>query len=189
MTEHILDEYMKITRTIENIQNKINQYKKIVEANIENSKNEEEQEEKIREFKKIIHRIKKDKEITRKYRLLKKKQKELRDSLVTNRGSLEGDETNLVISDLKSKYSLLSKHEVLFISPDDSPDNVLDNVPDNVPDDVLDDVLDNVSDNHLPRLTNRDLQNIKFEMVLRQVQKNLGQDSLKYQDNAKIMLR
>jgi hypothetical protein len=102
MTDLILDEYVKVTRIIENIQNKINRYKKNVKENIENSRNEHEQEKKIKEFKKTMSRIKGDKDITQQYRLLKKKQKELRDKLIPD--TLSFTDADSFISDLRIKY-------------------------------------------------------------------------------------
>jgi hypothetical protein len=49
MTEQLLNEYVRITFIIENIQNKLNLYKHDIENNIESSNNENEQNEKIKE--------------------------------------------------------------------------------------------------------------------------------------------
>lgn len=152
MSDLILDEYVKVTRTIENIQDKIIRYKKSVEENIENSKSEKEQEQKIKEFQKTMSRIKGDNDITKRYRLLKQKQKELRDKLIPDAISLS--EADLLIINLRKKYEALAKNKVLLID-----DEELDNIE-----------LD----------TKRSLQNIKFDMILQQVQKNLKHEDLKY---------
>lgn len=152
MTDLILDEYVKVTRTIENIQNKINRYKKSVEENIENSKSEQEQENKIKEFKKTMSRIKGDKDITQRYRILKKKQKELRDKLIPN--ELSFSEADVLIIGLRKKYEKMSKNQILFVD-----DEEFDNIE-----------LD----------VKRSLQNTRFEMILQEIQKNLKHGDLKY---------
>jgi hypothetical protein len=151
MIDLILDEYVKVTRTIENIQNKINRYKKNVEENIENLKNEKEQIVKIKEFQKTMSQIKGDKDITHRYRLLKKKQKELRDILIPGIVSLTDSE--LFISNMRQKYEKFSKNKMMIIDDDEHDCFELD--------------------------TKQSLQNSKFDVILREVQKNLNHDDLK----------
>ena len=165
MTDLILDEYVKVTRIIENIQNKINRYKKSVKENIENSRNEHEQEKKIKEFKKTMSRIKGDKDITQQYRLLKKKQKELRDKLIPDTLSLT--DADSFISDLRIKYERVSKNQVLLVDTVtprvDAVTPRVDAVTHWVDADLLNAKLDTFSS----------LQNTRFETLLQEVQKNL----------------
>ena len=112
MTEEILNEYVKITCIIENIQNKINLYKQNIEDNIEKSKNDIEQNQKIKEFVNTMTKIKEDADITQRYRKLKLKQKELKEQLIknpiiNNNNNIDID-TDIIISNLKSKYTSLS---------------------------------------------------------------------------------
>lgn len=80
--EELLDEYVKITKTIDNIQNKINMFKKTIEGKLETSTNDDEREMYLEEFKTFTLNIKNDTQLIQKYKLLNKKQKELRDQLL-----------------------------------------------------------------------------------------------------------
>jgi len=104
MKEQLLDEYVKITKTIDNIQLKLTNYKKKIEESIENSKSEEEQQNKIIEFKEIINKIKNDETISKKYKLLKKNQEEIRKKLIIN-DSIDTNEIDDKITILFKKYS------------------------------------------------------------------------------------
>lgn len=152
MSEQTLDEYVRVTKTIENIQNKINRYKIHILENIEESKSDKEQEEKLKEFRKTMKRIKGDKEITQQYRMLKIIQKELRDKLIPDSSSL--NEAEVLIIKLREKYVRMTKNQIVLVD-----DNEFDNIQ-----------LD----------AKRSLQNIRFEMILNDIQKNLKQDELKY---------
>jgi hypothetical protein len=101
MTDSLLDEYVKITKKIDIIQNKINRYKKKIELNIEKSKSEKEQNDKLQEFKEIVETIKNDPTIVGKYKLLKQRQKELRDLIISS----ADNESDLLIANMKSKYN------------------------------------------------------------------------------------
>lgn len=78
MSEDILDEYVRLTRAIENVRNKINQYKKNIDYDISNSKSEKEQQKHVDKFKNVINRIKNDDDITGKYRRVKARHQELK---------------------------------------------------------------------------------------------------------------
>ena len=110
MTEQLLNEYVRITFIIENIQNKLNLYKHDIENNIESSNNENEQNEKIKEFIETMKQIKEDADITQRYRKLKLRQKELKDILIqkTSSDTNIDIDTDIIISNLKSKYTKLS---------------------------------------------------------------------------------
>jgi len=82
MTESILDEYVRITRIIDNIQNKLTQYKKETDILIEKANTKEERENILSNFKIIMDDIKRDHIITNKYRLLRQKQLELKNQLI-----------------------------------------------------------------------------------------------------------
>jgi len=80
--EELLDEYVKITKTIDIIQNKINTFKKTIEDKIHTSTNDNEREMYLEEFKTFTLNIKNDTQLIQKYKLLNKRQKELRDQLL-----------------------------------------------------------------------------------------------------------
>ena len=111
MTDIILDEYVRVTRTIENIQTKINTYKKSIEEDIESAKSEEEQNERVKEFKNMMAKIKKDPNVTSNYRLLKKRQTELRNQIIP----IDNNDIDKTISNLKRKYIVLSRKKIVFI--------------------------------------------------------------------------
>ena len=147
----MLDEYVKITRTIENIQTKINRYIKDIEEAIENAQTEREKDEKINELKDMMHRIKNDRDITQKYRYLKERQKELRGQLTLSTQShvvVINPEPNSfdVLVDLRERYDKLAKQEIV----------------------LTDDEFDQMEYN-----THESIQNIKFDILLQEVQKNL----------------
>lgn len=106
-----LDEYVKITRTIENIQNIINRY--IKDLAIENAQTEQEKDEKINEFKDMMFRIKNDRDITQRYRYLKERQKELRERLTFPNQS--HDSILPTLDFLRSRYDKLSKQDIVVI--------------------------------------------------------------------------
>jgi type I site-specific restriction-modification system R (restriction) subunit len=114
--ESTLDEYVKTTRAIENIQNKINIYKKNIEHKIKNSKSTNEQNKKIKEFKKTIAKLKNDSEIIQKYKLLKKRKNELKEILISINLQINNNQFNAdivyvdkIITDLRIKYMLLAQ--------------------------------------------------------------------------------
>jgi len=127
---NILDEYVKITRVIENIQNKINQYIESMDEIIENTQDESERDKKIKEFKTTIERIKNDHEITQKYRQLKNRQKELRELLIPPNSNIndkmKSSNTNFtsttdnLLSDLKIRYDKLSKQQIVLVDDENS---------------------------------------------------------------------
>lgn len=100
MTDKILNEYVHITNAIENIKNKINNYKNNIINSIEESSSEDEQKYKVREFQSMMEKIKSDPSITKKYKILKERQEELRKILIPN----ETIEINNKIIELKFKY-------------------------------------------------------------------------------------
>lgn len=92
MSEKLLDEYVRITCVIENIQKKINQYRGYIENIINNADNEREQEQYVNEFKNVMDDIKNDSDITRKYRKLRNRQQELKKIILLGLSKLEIDE-------------------------------------------------------------------------------------------------
>ena len=103
----LLDEYVKITKTVDNIQEKINTYKKIIEDKIEHSTNTAECIVYREEFELFVSDIKHDPQISQKYRRLKQRQQMLRD-LLLNDTNTNTDTTYMnvdeMIHSLKSKY-------------------------------------------------------------------------------------
>jgi len=122
MSEDTLDEYVKITRTIDNIHNKINRYKLNVIDSLKYSTSEQEHKNKMLEFQNIIQKIKSDPTITNKYRALKKSQEELKKKLINSTDfdtvSSTNNDINKQLSELKEKYDVLSKKRIIII--DDS---------------------------------------------------------------------
>jgi hypothetical protein len=123
MTRKHLDEYIKITKSIENIQYEINAYKRTILDNIENAKTEKEQYEKIKEFQKTVVQLKQDPEITQKYRLLKQKQTELKNKIIyfiethiDNIDNINETKTDIekMIIHLKIKYNILAKNKIIL---------------------------------------------------------------------------
>ena len=76
MSVDILNEYVKVTSTINNIQDKLNRYKKQVQNKLDSAKSEKERDLIVKDFQENIDKMKNDSEIKRKYLNLKKKQKE-----------------------------------------------------------------------------------------------------------------
>ena len=97
----LLDEYVKITKTVDNIQEKINTYKKTIEDKIEHSTNTAECIVYREEFELFVSDIKHDPQISQKYRRLKQRQQTLRDLLLDDLTLMNVDE---MIHSLKSKY-------------------------------------------------------------------------------------
>lgn len=128
MTEANLDEYVKVTNAIDNIHDKINKYKKIVSETIENSSSEKEQIRCLLEFKNTIKRIKSDSNITHKYKLLKKRQNELKNILLSstktntfynnlndNEHIFTTSDISNYLNDLQTKYSYLVKKKIIIV--------------------------------------------------------------------------
>ena len=103
IVEQALNEYDKITRIIENIQENINNYKKSIEDSIENATNDQDLEQKLNAFRQTVIRIKEDKETIQRYKQLKKRQEELKDKLVPNLSCVSSVDNAII--DLKLKYS------------------------------------------------------------------------------------
>lgn len=116
MTDHLLDEYVKISRTIESIQTKIEEFKREIEISIENAQSENEQNEHIEKFKEMMTKIKTDPNIITKFKSLKKKQNELKILILPYTES----EIDQVIKQLKNKYVMLAKNTY------EGPDHCLD---------------------------------------------------------------
>ena len=117
MSEDLLDEYVKITKTIDNIHNKINKYKTDILDSIKYSSSEQEQKDKIKQFHSIIQKIKSDHKITNKYRTLKKSQAELKKKIInsTDFDDTSSSDISKQISLLKTKYDLSSKKKIILI--------------------------------------------------------------------------
>ena len=119
MSEDTLDEYVKITKTIDNIHDKINRYKTNILDSLKYSTSEQEQKDKMKEFQNIIHKIKTDPIITNKYRALKKSQDELKKKLISSTDfdntSTSNNDINKQLTELKDKYNILSKKQIIII--------------------------------------------------------------------------
>lgn len=113
MTDYLLDEYVKISKTIENIQMKINEYKKDIEISIENAQSENEQNVHVEKFKEMMIKIKTDPNIITKYKSLKKRQQELKFLIIPSTDS----EIDHQINQLKNKYVMLSKNTCNLSQP------------------------------------------------------------------------
>lgn len=151
MSEDTLDEYVKITKTIDNIHDKINKYKMNVLDSLKHSSSDKEQQDKMKDFQDIIKKIKSDPLITNKYRALKKSQDELKKKLISSSDFDNSNNSNTNInkqlSELKVKYDMLSKKRIIII--DDTK----------------------LSDIRINNGTN--LKNEKFNSILDEVQLNL----------------
>lgn len=187
----VLDEYVMITKTIENIQDKINRYKKTIELRIDNATSDREQRMYVTEFKQFITDIKNDPHITKKYRRLKQRQKDLRDRLLFDNKSTNDISTDIVtndnvncnnsnsintnvaitdninyadeiISNLQSKYSnSLHIHNNLMISVDQSKE--------------FDLTRQNEREQYDYQINQQNEQNQnKFNILINDVQKNLS---------------
>jgi hypothetical protein len=133
LSEKLLDEYVRITRAIENVQAKINKYKKKINFVIESAKSEEEQKKHIDEFTKVINMIKNDIGITEKYRELKIRQQELKNILLkgfnTNQESFTNptviesmSDTDITLHRLKEKYES-EMNNIVFNNDNDDKNN------------------------------------------------------------------
>jgi hypothetical protein len=112
MSERILDDYVRITHIINNIQNRIDKYKERMIRKIEGAKTIKDQNILLEEFRKIIDGIKRDPIITEKYKLLKKKQLILKKQLLhdhENTSTSDDIENNL--NQLYTKYLASSNNE------------------------------------------------------------------------------
>jgi hypothetical protein len=101
MGEHLLDEYYKITKVIDNIQSKINNYKQILEDKINNTDSENERNILIEEYKSFIKNIKDDTEIKNKIIKLNTRQTEIK-TILTNTNEINIIDT---IEKLIKKYT------------------------------------------------------------------------------------
>ena len=153
MSEDTLDEYVKITRTIDNIHNKINRYKLNVMDSLKYSTSEQEQKDKMKEFQNIVKKIKSDPSITNKYRALKKSQEELKKKLISstdfdNTSSVNND-INKQLLELKEKYDTLSKKRIIII--DDSKINTDNSFKNKKFNSILDEVQLNLIKNDISK--------------------------------------
>lgn len=159
MSESMLAEYVKVTRTIENIQFKLNKYIKDTEKYIETAKSEKEQNKKIKEIKKTLAKIKKDPEVTNKYRILKKRQIELKNQLLSTvkpSNDIHDSDIDKTISDLKIKYNILTQNEIVIIN-----NKYINN--------------DKYSNNNKYYIQNQDQHhnNMNFDIILHEIQNNI----------------
>jgi hypothetical protein len=106
MSDNLLDEYYKITKTIDNIQTKINNYKQAIEEQMNNAKNNIERQQYVNEYKNFIQNIKKDEDIKNKLIQLNKRQNELKTIIMAP------NEINVidVIQNLTNKYTTLTNN-------------------------------------------------------------------------------
>ena len=96
-----MDEYIKVTNAIDNIQNKIDQYIRDTEEKINKTYNNLDKNELIKKFKQVLFYIKNNPDITTKYKLLKMRQEELKNNILINSSKSEAD---IVLLSLKDKY-------------------------------------------------------------------------------------
>lgn len=111
MSKDILNEYVKITTIIQNIQEKIDRYKKSIEESLQNSTSDKEKEYIFKEFEEKISRIQNDPNITSRYRELKNRQDELRKRLIPDKRN----DIDTVLSDLKVKYVDLANKNIVMV--------------------------------------------------------------------------
>lgn len=112
MSNSLQNEYVKISSAIENIQTKINQYKHKIKSKIENTKDENEKLIYIEEFRNIVKSIKEDHEIMKKYKILKKRQYELKTLLFSKNSRLINEnENNKSETFQKTIYKLMNKYK------------------------------------------------------------------------------
>lgn len=149
MSDKLLDEYVKVTKTIDNIHEKINRYKHIIEKRIDETDDEDIQTKYLNEFRKFIEQIKNDDDITQKYRFLRNKQRDLRNQLTMN-------DVDKTIFELKSKYGD-ENYDLNKISLRTRSDINMDNTI----------YTDNISDKIDKNKIN------KFDILLNDIQKNL----------------
>lgn len=131
MTEDTLEEYVRICKTIDNIHNKINKYKINILDSLKHTSSEKEHNDKIKEFHKIIKKISSDPVITHRYRELKKSKDELKKKIINtsdfdNTSSLNKD-INKELTDLKDKYNILSKKNIIIIEDEINYNVTIDN--------------------------------------------------------------
>ena len=93
----LYDEYNKITKIIQNIRDKLNNYTIDVEEYLKNTKDSKDKNNKIREYDQTLKSIKEDKNIFERYHQLIKRQNELRNIL-----KLENPNINIKL--LNDKY-------------------------------------------------------------------------------------
>lgn len=108
MGDHLLDEYYKITKVIDNIQTKINNYKQILEDRINNSDCENERNILIEEYKSFVKNIKDDIEIKNKIIKLNTRQIEIK-TMLTNSNEINITDT---IEKLIKKYTPLCTNKL-----------------------------------------------------------------------------
>ncbi len=113
MTDCLLDEYVKISKTIESIQTKIDELKKDIEKSIVDAQSENEQNEHIEKFKELMEKIKTDPNMILKYKSLKNRQLELKNLILPCTES----EIDRTVKQLKNKYILLSKNSNIILHP------------------------------------------------------------------------
>lgn len=99
--KEILDEYVRVSKTIDNIKSKIENYKNSVNELLKKAKTEKEQDEIIEKYRNDMMKIKNDKNITRRFKLLKQKQKNLKNLLLP---SINND-ADIIINLMKGKYT------------------------------------------------------------------------------------
>jgi hypothetical protein len=150
MTSEMLDEYVKITKIIDKIHEKINAYKVSIEQSINNTNSKKKQEFYMNEFKIFINQIKNDMDIINKYKLLKTKQKNLRNQIlnnqISNNISYDGDDNDNDNDVDKTIFELRSKYEVNI-----NTSNIYNNT----------------------NITPLNNETVKFDLLINDVQKNL----------------
>ena len=124
ITEDLLDEYVKVTITVENIQKKINKHKKTIETRLEKATNDNEKNACIEEYKLFIMSIKNDPEIVNKYKMLKNKQANLRGKILSNNNiKLKDNLVNSSISMSEIKDDLVGVTETTDSNNTSNPSN------------------------------------------------------------------
>lgn len=116
MSTIILDEYVTVTKAIDNIHNKINEYKTYIENEIKNANTKKRKQKILRRFRKTLNKIKNDPDVTNKYKSLKEKQLKIKKMLIP----VEKTEIDEIIASLQAKYNMLSYNNIVI---DDHQEN------------------------------------------------------------------
>lgn len=188
MADKLLDEYVRVTRAIENIQDKIARYKKSIIYHIDNSKTEQERNDHIKEFRGIIDTIKNDASITKKYRMLKDRQTQLREML------LSPDRLTVPNIDTHSSESKRVNHI------DYRNNNITESITDNLigslrrkyeSESINNDTVSISSFGSVDSVdSKRSAQNNQISMILQEVQKNLLKHEIsRMQNNNESLFR
>lgn len=112
---NLLDEYVKISKTIERIDN----YKELTLDKLKNAKSKREFEKHLSVYRSVMKKIKEDSELLYKYKQLKQRQQEIKNILLSSNDNKiinnlsnpnhSDDDIKKIIIDLQMKYSSKDK--------------------------------------------------------------------------------